>query len=97
MAKVIYSESALQDLERIIEFMLQSAPASAQGTLERIQTAIEILEIHPLIGRRIDGERRELIISAGATGYVAIYRYDAIFELIRILRIRHQREAGYRA
>lgn len=97
MAKVVYSEAALLDFERIIEFMLQNAPASAQGTLERIRTAIEILDIHPMIGRRIDGERRELIISAGATGYVAVYRYDPAFELIRILRIRHQREAGYRA
>jgi plasmid stabilization system protein ParE len=97
MAKVVYSEAALLDFERIIEFMLQSAPASAQGTLERIRTAIEILDVHPLIGRRMDGERRELIISAGATGHVAVYRYDAAFELIRILRIRHQREAGYRA
>jgi plasmid stabilization system protein ParE len=77
MAKVVYSEAALLDFERII--------------------AIEILDVHPMIGRRIDGERRELIISAGATGYVAVYRYDPAFELIRILRIRHQREAGYRA
>jgi len=97
MAKVVYSEAALLDFERIIEFMLQNAPASAQGTLERIRTAIEILDVHPMIGRRIDGERRELIISAGATGYVAVYRDDPGFELIRILRLRHQREAGYRA
>lgn len=97
MAKVVYSEAAPLDFERIIEFMLQSAPASTQRTLERIRSAIEILDVHPLIGRRVDGERRELIISAGATGYVAVYRYDAVFELIRILRIRHQREAGYRA
>jgi len=97
MAKVVYSEAALLDFERIIEFMLQNAPASAQGTLERIRTAIEILDVHPMIGRRIDGERRELIISAGATGYVAVYRDDPASELIRILRLRHQREAGYRA
>jgi plasmid stabilization system protein ParE len=97
MAEVIYSEAALLDFERIIEFMLQTSPKSGRRTLERIRTAIEILEFHPLIGRRIDGERRELVISSGATGYVAIYRYDPVFESIRILRIRHQREAGYRA
>jgi len=96
MAKIIYSEAAVLDLERIIELMLQSAPASAQRTLERIQTAIGILEVHPLIGRRIDDERRELVISAGSTGYVALYRYDEGFGSIGILRIRHQREAGYR-
>jgi plasmid stabilization system protein ParE len=97
MAEVIYSEAALLDFERIIEFMLQTSPKSGRRTLERIRTATEILEFHPLIGRRVDGERRELVISSGATGYVAIYRYDPVFESIRILRIRHQREAGYRA
>lgn len=38
---------------------------------------------------------RELVISYGASGYVALYRVDSP-GLVRILRIRHQREAGYR-
>ena len=48
-----------------------------------------------LIGRRIDHQIRELVISQRATGYLALYRFDAAFDVIRILRIRHQREAGY--
>ena len=39
---------------------------------------------------------RELVISHGATGYLALYRFDAARALVRILRIRHQREAGFR-
>ena len=39
---------------------------------------------------------RELVISQGATGFIALYRFDAAFDLIRVLRIRRQREAGYR-
>ncbi len=95
MAQVVYSEDALADLERIIEFLLETSPESALQTLENIRSAVGILEAHPLIGRRIDGHIRELVISQRATGHLALYRFDAAFDVVRILRIRHQREAGY--
>ncbi len=41
-------------------------------------------------------EYRELPIDFGASGYVALYRYDASKEkLLTVLAVRHQREAGY--
>jgi plasmid stabilization system protein ParE len=52
------------------------------------------LRDHPLIGRRIHGETRRLVISSGSTGYVALYRFNAARNEVRILRIAHQREAG---
>ena len=96
MAQVAYSEPALQDLERIVEFLLDASAESAAETLRQIQSAIEILSDHPRIGRRARVQLRELVISVGASGYLALYRYDAALDLVRILRIRHQREAGYR-
>ena len=72
MARIIYGGAAVGDFERIIEFTLQSSPDSGSRALERIRTAIEILAAHPLIGRRVDGDLRELVISEGATGYVAV-------------------------
>ncbi|HLQ02397.1 MAG TPA: type II toxin-antitoxin system RelE/ParE family toxin [Burkholderiales bacterium] len=96
MAEIIYSPEALSDFERIIEHLLQTAPDSGRQTLERIRQAIDILADHPLIGRRVDGERRELVISRGASGYLALYRYESAHAVVRVLRIRHQREAGYR-
>ena len=95
MAQVIYSEEALADFERIVEFLLGTSYESAMQTLSNIKSAIGILEVHPLIGRRVDGHVRELVISQGATGYLALYRFDTGFDVVRILRIRHQREAGY--
>ena len=92
---IIYSDEALADFERIIEFLLETSAESAMQTLVNIRSAVGILEAHPLIGRRIDGHIRELVISQSATGYLALYRFDAAFDVIRILRIRHQREAGY--
>lgn len=95
MAQVIYSDEALADFERIIELLLETSPESAMQTLVNIRSAVGILEAHPLIGRRIEGHIRELVISQRATGYLALYRFDAAFDVVRILRIRHQREAGY--
>jgi plasmid stabilization system protein ParE len=96
VAQVTYSALALQDLERIVEFLLHAAPASAEATLRQVQSAIEILSPHPRIGRRARSQLRELVISVGASGYVALYRYDPALDLVRIVRVRHQREAGHR-
>ena len=32
----------------------------------------------------------------GASGYLALYRFDPVRDIVRLLRIRHQREVGYR-
>ncbi len=96
MAKIVYSEEAFADFERIIEFLLETTDENAARALDNIAGAIGILELHPLIGRRIDAHVRELIISRGTTGYIALYRHDPGYDVVRILRIRHQREAGYR-
>ena len=96
MASVVYSEAALADVERIVEFALASSHDSAANTLARIRSAVEILNAHPHIGRRVHSEMRELIVSEGATGYIALYRYDPVSDVVLVLRLRHQREAGYR-
>lgn len=95
MAQITYSDQAFTDFERIIEFLLETSPETAAQALEGIRNAIGILEAHPFIGRRVDDQIRELVISRGATGYLALYRFDPAFDVVRILRIRHQREAGY--
>lgn len=42
------------------------------------------------------GDLRELVISYGRTGYVALYRFLPLRDEVRVLAIRHQREIGYR-
>ena len=95
MAQIIYSEEALEDFERIIDYLLESSPEIAAEVLQYIRSAVDVLGTHPLIGRRIDTRLRELVISHGDTGYLALYVFDRAAGLVRILGIRHQREAGY--
>ena len=95
MAKLIYSEQAFVDVERLADFLLETEPALAAETIDLIEEAVTILKRHPLMGRPVESDLRELIISRGRTGYVALYSYEAEQDVVLILAIRHQREAGY--
>lgn len=76
------------------DFLLEADPSAAQETIDLITEAVAILERHPLIGRKIDGRLRELVISRGKSGYIALYSYEPEYDTALILAIRHQREAG---
>ncbi len=95
MARVVYSERALSDFEDIFKFIADDDPFLAAETVSIIQEAITILERHPLIGRSVESELRELVISRGRTGYVALYSYLEVEDVVQMLALRHQREAGY--
>lgn len=95
---IVFAENALADLERIFEFNVERDPASAGEHLAKVRSAVLLLEDHPEIGRPVSGSTlRELIISHGHSGYMALYEHSPGEGLIRIAAIRHQREAGYRS
>ena len=96
VATVVYSRRSLEDLERAIGFLVAESPMAAIDAVQAVRSAIEHLAPHPLLGRRVEGEIRELVISYGKTGYLALYRFVAPADEIRVLTIRHQREIGYR-
>lgn len=95
MAQVVYSQNALANLERAFAFLAEHDPVAAPDSAAAICNAIRVLSEHPLIGRRIEGEIRELIISYGKTGYIALYRFLPGLDVVRILAIRHQRELDF--
>lgn len=95
MATVIYSARALDHIERAFAFLRDKNPDAALNAVTAIKSAVENLAAHPLVGRRIEGDLRELIISYGHSGYVALYRFVISSDEVRILAIRHQREVGF--
>lgn len=96
MATVVYSGSSLKQIERAFQFIRRENPDAAIGAVKAIRSAVENLAAHPLIGRRVEGETRELVISYGQTGYIALYRFVVQLDQVRILALRHQHEVGYR-
>lgn len=95
MATVRYGARALADLDRLFDFLAAENPHAAAGAAAVIVDAVKILERHPHIGRPVRGRLRELVISYGRAGYVALYRVAPRGEQVEIVAIRHQREAGY--
>ena len=95
MARVIYAARAVTDLDRLTEFLLQAEPAAALQAVDLITEAVRILENHPLIGRLAEQGLRELVVSRGKSGYVALYSYELKQDTVLVLSVRHQREAGY--
>jgi plasmid stabilization system protein ParE len=95
VAQVTYTANALANLERAFEFLAQHDPDAAAGAAAAIQEAVNVLARHPLLGRPADGGLRELVISYGSTGYVALYRFHPRRNEVRVLALRHQRELDY--
>jgi plasmid stabilization system protein ParE len=95
MARLIYSREALDDLERLVGFLAEHDPTAAVDSARAITSAVQMLAAHPMVGRRVRDEIRELVISYGRTGYVALYRFVPARDQVRILRVRHQRELDY--
>ena len=95
MPAVRYLPRALDDLQRLRDFLADSDIVAADETIFLILEAVDVLAVHPLLGRATGDGMRELIISRGRTGYVALYRYGEGEDCILLAAIRHQREAGY--
>jgi plasmid stabilization system protein ParE len=86
VATLVYSPAALARIERTCH----DSPSGARP----IQSAMAALAAHPLLGRRVEGELRELVISCGPTGHYALYRFLVPRDEVRVLALRTQRELG---
>jgi plasmid stabilization system protein ParE len=95
VATIIYSARTLGHIERAFQFLHDRNPQAAEKAAQVIQSAVLALAAHPLVGRRVEGEIRELVISYGHSGYVALYRFLVAMDEVRILAVRHQRELGF--
>lgn len=80
---------------RLADF-LSDDPVWAAETAPLITGAVEILGRHPLIGRPVpDSALRELVISRGRSGYLALYEYDTAADTVIVHAVCNQREAGF--
>ncbi len=103
MYQIEFSQEADADLQRLFDFALQRELDSEAGdldvasrALQAIKNSIEFLKTSPFSCRKVGASSlvRELVISFGNTGYVALFE---IVDGQRIIigAIRHQREDDY--
>ncbi len=94
MSRIELAPALAEDFERILDHLAQYEITDGDSRIRDIMAAIGMLERNPLIGRPA-GDNRELIIGKDARGYVALYRYIDALDIVFVLALRHQREAGY--
>lgn len=96
MPCLIWSPSALHDVQPLYRFLAENNVDTAKRAVRTIRAGINILAAQPHIGRpaeEMEPEYREWPIDFGDSGYLALYRYDG--QTAVILAVRHQREADY--
>lgn len=101
--KVQFSCAANEDLDQLFDFVVQRELDSETGdlniparALQSIKDGIRFLESSPFACRKVGANPflRELIISFGNSGYVALFEIVDNTTVI-IGAIRHQREDDY--
>jgi plasmid stabilization system protein ParE len=95
MARVEITAGALLHLERLFDFIATEDPVRARRQISGVRRAFGMLAEHPLLGRLAEDGRRELVLARGRHGYIAKYRWLPADDVVLILAVRHQREAGY--
>jgi len=96
MARVELAPDVLDDFDRFFDHMARFEVEDAPARIGEIVQAVQILPHSPLLGRPVEGGKRELVIGPGSRGYIALYRFVASIDIIFVLAIRSQREAGYK-
>lgn len=95
--QVRYTKGAKDDLLRLYKFLLENDLDAANGAFEAIRKSIDLLQDFPFTCRKASPENpflREMVISFGAWGYVALFEIEAD-SVVTILAVRHQREEDY--
>lgn len=96
--QVRFTKAAREDLKRLYGFLLGQDKSAAARALTTIEQAFELLKTFPFTCRKAQAGSpfmRELVISFGANGYVALFEIEED-NIVTILAVRHQREDDFR-
>jgi plasmid stabilization system protein ParE len=91
--RIEWSDAALADLDRFVEFLDQQHPSLAATVATEIVSKVGVLAGQPRLGRPLKGreEYRQVVLKVHRAAYVFQYRIDG--ERLVMLRVFHAREA----
>ena len=95
--RIRYTRGARDDLKRLFTFLAERDVAAAKRARKAISKSMGLLAEFPWSCRKAAKDNpflRELVISFGGGGYVALFEIDDANN-IAILAIRHQREDDF--
>lgn len=95
--RIEWLDSAIDDLQRLRDFILPHNKDAAQRAFRLIRSAVTPLSSNPRIGKPVEDlpDFHDLVIPFGASGYVIRYliQGDALF----VIAVKHCKEAGFSA
>jgi plasmid stabilization system protein ParE len=94
---VRFTPAAARDLQRLFDFLAERDLKTAKRARSAIAKGIGFLGTFPFSCRKASPEHpllRELIISFGANGYVALFEIEDS-QTVTVLAVRHQREDDF--
>ena len=93
--RIEWLESAIDDLQRLRDFILPLNMEAAQRAVRLIRTAVTPIASNPRMGKPVEDlpDYHDLFIPFGASGYVLRYRIQG--DTIFIIAVKHCREAGF--
>jgi plasmid stabilization system protein ParE len=95
--QVRFTKAAREDIKRLYAFLLAQDKAAAERALTTIEQAMQLLNTFPFTCRKAQADNpflRELEISFGNNGYVALFEIEEN-AIVTIIAVRHQREDDY--
>ncbi|MDE2147770.1 MAG: type II toxin-antitoxin system RelE/ParE family toxin [Burkholderiales bacterium] len=95
MTRLVFAGRLVDDLARIEAHWVAHEIGDRDTRMAEIIDALQVLMRHPLIGRKVESGRRELVIGRGARGYIALYAYDEYDDVVAVAALRGQREDGF--
>jgi len=98
MPHVRLSARSQSDLSRLHTFLASKDSLAANQAMLAIRESFTPLTYAPLIGRPVQDsdDLRKLVIDFGASGYLALYRFESAMDTVTILAIKHQLEDDYK-
>lgn len=88
MAKIIWSDFALQDLEEIYTYTSKFSASYASRLTDKILEWVDLLESHPQVGRIVPEFNNQNLRELLEGNYRIVYQIE-IGDIINIVRIHH--------
>ena len=89
--KVIWTETALADLEAIVTYIAQTDPGAAERLGNTIIDHVDVLRTFPRIGPRYSKARDDRVREILCGKYRVFYQIDDQFKSVHILKLYHGR------
>ena len=97
MTRIELAPEVFDDFDRFFDHISElGTAADAWQRLSDLISVLDILAHSPLIGRKVKGGNRELVIGRSSRGCVALDRFLPDIDTVFVLALRSQRESDYK-